>query len=573
MIYSIAKKILRVNKEFKRRFFDQVMRRKLYKFEIDVSNVIPPKVVFDEGLILQIIGSHDKNQIIRTADYQLEGKYYIYRYEIVNIGEEVSKYFSFDYINKYLWDSDIYYRDTVLRPSESADIKVPWEFSRLHQLVVFSIAYYLTGEVKYKEAMIRHLKIFINSNPPMKGINWYYSMEVSIRLTNMILALDICSARDNEQIELIEIESYIRYSISHMMCNVEWRGGIRNNHYFVGLFGLLYASLRYSKDDDYSLLASFANKEINCELNVHILDDGGGAELSTGYHKLNIESLLYFLRVRETHKEILKSIDFIKVLKLLFKYPMCPIELKLRSDDSKSDYFIRVNKAIKFFKSISTSDGEFPLIGDNDSGRIIKLCPLVSGKKMSWSNFNHLLGFDNILKVDESADFITLSTLDNEVVNVELQSMSLLFNHVAKDVSYRYFPSFGLLVVKGDGLFMTIKTSCQGRIIPGHHHDDILSITLNLNGEWLYQDNGTYSYNQNRKCYLENKKNTNHNVSCEDEPDFVFIDDVFGTLNVRSEKKLFFTLIKNNSGVSLYCARDLVVENKNYYPDYYMSLI
>ncbi|EGR0879254.1 hypothetical protein EW110_18535, partial [Vibrio vulnificus] len=68
MIYSIAKKILRVNKEFKRRFFDQIMRRKLYKFELDVSNVIPPKVVFDEGLILQIIDSHDKNQIIRTAD-------------------------------------------------------------------------------------------------------------------------------------------------------------------------------------------------------------------------------------------------------------------------------------------------------------------------------------------------------------------------------------------------------------------------------------------------------------------------------------------------------------------------
>ncbi|EGR0859025.1 hypothetical protein EW131_23440, partial [Vibrio vulnificus] len=85
--------------------------------------------------------------------------------------------------------------------------------------------------------------------------------------------------------------------------------------------------------------------------------------------------------------------------------------------------------------------------------------------------------------------------------------------------------------------------------------------------------NGTYSYNQNRKCYLENKRNTNHNVSYVDKPDFVFFDDVFGTLNVRSEKKLFFTLIKNNSGVSLYCARDLVVENKNYYPDYYMSLI
>ena len=80
-----------------------------------------------------------------------------------------------------LWHRSRYasYLYSARRP---ADLIVYWELNRHHFLISLGIAYWLTNDDKYVDAFCSLVENWIKENPLQHGMNWYYPLEISIRL-------------------------------------------------------------------------------------------------------------------------------------------------------------------------------------------------------------------------------------------------------------------------------------------------------------------------------------------------------------------------------------------------------
>ena len=78
---------------------------------------------------------------------------------------------------------------------EGIDIKVPIELGRLQhltQMAMFAIAEPQLGSTCVREVRNQVLD-FVALNPPRFGVNWIFSMDVGIRVANMLLAVDVAA--------------------------------------------------------------------------------------------------------------------------------------------------------------------------------------------------------------------------------------------------------------------------------------------------------------------------------------------------------------------------------------------
>ncbi|MEZ9779137.1 heparinase II/III family protein [Vibrio cyclitrophicus] len=529
------------------------------RFEGDVQSVFPPLKI--NGIIERI----GKENIIDVVEKQASGLYYIFDYEPYKPVHLSDLWFR-DLYSSYRWNRDHYFRDTKLRPKKLVDIKVPWEASRLYHLSNYAFGYEITNKKHYRDLGLSYLMDFIECNPPNIGINWFYSMEVSIRLINIILFVDVISNKGDKVPE--KVDNYILLSINHILNNLEWRGGVRNNHYYISLFGLLFGCKRFASSKEYQRIYDFALKEIVLETSFHIMDDGGGAELSTGYHKLNLEAIYLFEQV--VGKVIYSDIIFQK--KFYFENLMIPIELKKRklASNQVTEFYSKVDLARGFYASIVNDSSEHPQIGDNDSGCILKQHPY-KNNGYGWSRLCYFL---TRYQADEQHHI-------NEFNHISFYDQSSSFKLLAKGIeikgllSAKSYDNFGLHVIRSDNFLFTVK-DLPGAAIPGHSHDDYMSITLCIGDRWLYRDNGTFSYNKERDEYFEGKRHVNHNVR-------VIDGDITGRLSLSySDSGHFvvmyrdiaiFILAKDDKGFSIYCSDRISVEKKPYFPDYYINKV
>jgi hypothetical protein len=75
-------------------------------------------------------------------------------------------------------------------PDRPGDVRVVWEPARFQHALLLARAYRATHEPAYAEAFLRHVDSFERANPPFRGIHWSVGMEVAIRATNWIFALE-----------------------------------------------------------------------------------------------------------------------------------------------------------------------------------------------------------------------------------------------------------------------------------------------------------------------------------------------------------------------------------------------
>lgn len=551
-------KFSRILKRFKGLFYHTF---RLYKLSLNNERVRSGKaeIVFTDEFISKLCLNYNENNLKEAADKLLSGEYNLFGDTTVKPCDLSELWFT-DFYSGYIWRPNSYFKNTVIRPSENlrADIKVPWESARLHHLVTLALAYRNTGSESYLDKLIQDLESFIQHNPPSIGPNWFYSMEVSIRIFNIKLALDIIHSK-NDKINIEKYSSYLAYSAIHILNNLEWRGGIRNNHYLISLIGLFVISLSFKNSFYFRKSANFSFKEINTELSYHIYKDGGGAEQSTSYHRLNLEMLSYFFEIVNIHDFQFSS--FLQVTSLFGNF-FCPIELKLRRFRCGLSIY---KSAVAFFNILKLDDGSYPLIGDNDSGRIVKLY-----KTGGWHYCNY---FSSFIKLPNHKPGFLLSNkkkfvyLDNDCKS--LLNISIKNNNFDSFL----FEEFGLLVIRSKNTLLSIKLPPKGRVINGHSHEDDYSLCLYCEGEWLYQDNGTYSYNENRELYFLEKSEKSHNVQL---PDFLsgeyevdkYLAASVQNVSVRLNGAVLYIVSIDSNKFQVHMNKEVFLNETEIYPDY-----
>lgn len=409
-----------------------------------------------------------------------------------------------DFKSGYRYDAYRYYSPAKCLKSigdaEKAEIKVPWELGRFYHFPQMAVV--AVFDKDKRESLLREYKNqiydFIISNPYAKCIQWSSAMDVSIRIVNILIAFDIFSQIDTASILDFRFRRrLLGFTAQHgrfIYRHLEY-GKIPSNHYPADLVGLLYAGSYLPKSRITRNWIEFSIKEIVDCVKRQYHEEGTHFEGSTFYHCLTTEFIMFATAMIQ----------------------------RLKKPDWLPDWYLnRLWLAGRFIQDITKQNGELLQVGDNDSGRLLKLSSNdAMGREMMCAYeealFTHMTGeykvkypleyslvkclakssihLDDRLKEEKEYDF-------SLVQNTELPySAEKVFQGKNPESSYlkglmhKYYKEFGIYIMRSERMFVSIvvDTSRYAKLY-GHIHNDKLSVELTLDGENILTDPGSYLY-------------------------------------------------------------------------------
>ncbi|MGQ9819055.1 MAG: heparinase II/III domain-containing protein [Candidatus Kapaibacteriales bacterium] len=414
-----------------------------------------------------------------------------------------------DPLTNYEWAPNFYLN---LNPIEGAEIKQGWELGRMQHLPILAYSFALgkfdgdktKGQIILNEFESQILD-FIATNPPCYSIQWSSPMDVGIRLVNWLVSYDLFHSLDANfsNFFLNEFIDSLYRHILFLLKNLEWSEGLRANHYFANITSLAVASGYIPFSDLQMQLFVFSLQEIINETLYQFSPDGGNFESSLMYHLQVAEMLLlalYFLL--NTSENIQWNLNNFKIEHWYGIKKVKPLKnQKFKFDTNKKKIILpeeftkRVQEIIRFSLSFRKSNNEFDQIGDNDSGRILRLDYFLEANEDKLDNllkFNILWALQkNLMGIQSNTFYEALLSKRNKFFS----SIPIQLKRETKGLTIQYFNHFGLAFAKSKDYFLTFRCGDIGQKGKGgHSHNDQLSITFHYHGKDFIIDPGTFCY-------------------------------------------------------------------------------
>lgn len=382
-----------------------------------------------------------------------------------------------DFKSGYQWNTNIFYSKVREVSSKiGVDIKVPWELSRCQHFGILGAAYQMTKDIKYAKEIRNQIIDWINNNPYCYGPNWACAMDVGIRAANWLMAYDLIKESgvfDHSSIKLI-LKSILHHT-KYLENNLEWTSKLTSNHYLSDIAGLLFISKYFKSYKKSYKVEKFAIAELEKEIYKQTYDDGMNSEGSTSYHRLVLEIFAYcYLLDRKTTSRLTLN------------------------------YKKRLEKMFEFSRLTMKSDGTITQIGDNDSGVFFRF------KDRAILDHSYLLLLENAVlgRFIENQELV--------IKDPELELLKFLEEkdiYKIKNKTSSVFNKSGFYVYKSRDLYLTIYNGPNGQKgNGGHAHNDKLSFTLNIKGEDVFVDPGTYLYTPIPERRNEFRSTSSHNT-------------------------------------------------------------
>ncbi len=361
----------------------------------------------------------------------------------------------------FVWPVKNYYAYSHVVLNRGIDIKFPWELNRVHHFVTLARAYRITRKETYAETLTTQLRSWAHGNPFEKGINWASTMEVAIRAINLMWAyyLLLESKELTREVHVL-FQNLLGGHGVFMARNLENRSAIRGNHYLADLLGLLYAVSFFPSIRIGEKKRRYQAKEFCAEISAQFQADGSNFEGSIPYHALTTEMLLHGYAI-------------------LYKCGGV-------SKEETGKLAGALEKAARFLEICTRPDGLAPLVGDNDSGKIIRLGSL------AVPNNDHrtlLHTIDAVLQLRTGA--------------VEARSR----------LSSAAFPDAGIYVLRDELHYLLVKNSALGTGGKGSHsHNDNLHVEVCIGASSYLVDPGTFTYARSVESRNEMRSTAYHNT-------------------------------------------------------------
>lgn len=416
-----------------------------------------------------------------------------------------------DYKTGYRWNAADWYRPITIAKEEGADIKVPWELSRLEHFPQLAVLYKKFPE-RQKSIIgefINQCVDFISQNPVRRGVNWMCTMDVSIRTANMVMAywmFESVGVAFTDDFSNLFINSIYQHCW-HIYNNLEWSVLLCTNHYLADICGLLYGAAFLRSNRTASKWLEFARKEFSAEIHKQFSPEGSNFEGSTGYHRLAGEMAVYsgLLIKKLARKGICKDLS-----------------------EKEKTLLACIGR---FADAVTGPDGNFVQIGDNDSGRFFRF--LVQGQLMTAAEARNkyrslseyipesdeeryfdehvnstkqlhvaLDGFfeDNVrwYITSQKADIMENAASADKVLSYEKKwriAADPQKNSLSDQLEYIEYPQFGVYIFRSPRLYLCFNGTDNGQKgNAGHAHNDKLSFELWIDNVPVFQDPGTYVY-------------------------------------------------------------------------------
>lgn len=369
-------------------------------------------------------------------------------------------------IGHYRWDEDFetgyhyamcHYSLVRLKGrGAGSDIKLPWETARMQYLFSLGLAFWLTREEKYARKVKDIILDFIHTNPFDCGPNWNVSMEVGIRISNMILAAELIQGADCFDADFYENLASSAYEhLLHIKDNLENVGGRTSNHYLGDVLGLAAVSAAFPTLPDGLNTQKYVVEAIHRELDRQIQPDGSDFEGSTSYHRLVGELFCFMILAARKFGFELTASEKSKLLKMA-----------------------------EFDCALRMSNGLSPQVGDNDSGRVFQLQPEDSRDHGSCVRLLLALAENRTCRTGQCDAFECFMGLGLPELDLDTQRQKAVL-----------FPDFSIARFDDGKIYFLLTNGCPEKVdMGGHAHNDLLSFTLAVNGIEFIVDPGSGEY-------------------------------------------------------------------------------
>jgi hypothetical protein len=298
-----------------------------------------------------------------------------------------------DFKSGHRWAESTWYGRIRFGALPGVDVKVPWELGRMQHLPALAWAYALAaaGEPGFDapEAYAREFRSqvldFIATNPPRFGVNWAMPMDVGIRVASWLAAYDLFRAAGAELDGGFEAElaRAVHAHGAHLVRHLEWNGGARGNHYLADVAGVLFAAAYLPRTGETDAWLAFAVQELVAETEHQFTPDGACFESSTPYHRLSAEMVVYgtalVLGLGAEKRAALAEYD---AALHRARPPLRPAPLAMHpfpggegTSPFGPAYVERLQRMAEFARDVTKPDGAIHQVGDNDSGRFLRLWP------------------------------------------------------------------------------------------------------------------------------------------------------------------------------------------------------
>lgn len=487
----------------------------------DLSELITMLVCNSRGYRPKEYGrTLDERTIIRYADSICQGRMEILgRYTDFLEG---IKWHS-DFTCGYAWDSTLYHTDIKFGNCPGADIKMPWELGRMQFLYPVMNAYNLTCDKRYLNYVTSTLQDWIAKNTAKRGSGWACTMDAGIRAANLCIIYSWLQQQQALDEELaLKIFSLLYGHADYIAHNLEYDSGLTTNHYLADILGLLYIGAffpEFKKSDEW---IAYSLQELISEMKRQVHEEGTDFEASTCYHCLVTEMFLsasILVRNLEPKRRLrIKAYDC-RGFKPLVGPKLKPLgQQEFNLDDPQvfpAWHMSRLEKMLEFIMHITKADGKIPQIGDNDNGRLHKFTLIGQWNPESDRFEEDLLDYRHLLAVGGAA----FKRADFREIGLPYQSECLWYGYEdgvedisgseeaeqhslnsLRKLSSQAYPQFGLYIMRHEDNYMAIRCGDIGQNGQGGHaHNDQLSFVLNVGGEEIFVDPGTYVYSSSSR--------------------------------------------------------------------------
>ncbi len=344
----------------------------------------------------------------------------------------------------------------------------------------------------------------------------------------------------------------------HVISHLEWSEEGRGNHYLADIVGLLFAAAYLPRSIESDAWLAFGARELVAEASGQFLSDGGNVEGSLAYHRLSGELLLFgaalLLGLDDEETEALSQTPakLDGSSRRVLAQATCDVD---GHGALPRVLFTRLAAAAGLSRFATKPSGEIVQWGDNDSGRLVKLQPAwrrvqaelggstsntdvetacgeaelvenVLDHRSFVSAAAALTGRDDLsrwagpwlearvasalagrrtvpvtetLVGVEPADAVSLEDVLASIASLPVEARR--FTELAVEpglldgVVHVAYPDFGHYVVVGPRFFLAVR--CPRReygAAPGHCHDDVLAVELQVDRRNLLADPGTFVY-------------------------------------------------------------------------------
>jgi len=395
----------------------------------------------------------------KAADQVLGGQFDLLGYRGVIVG------------NPPAWDRDpvherhaphAYWANVPYLDPAIGDHKVIWELNRHQHFLTLGTAYWLTGDVRYRDGFVRHLEGWLRQNPPLAGINWASMLELAFRAMSWTWALEFFAfdAERDASPWLVDLLVGLDAQLSHIANNLSTYFS-PNTHLSGEALALYTVSTALPELRHSPVRAAIGRSVLLRESERQVLGDGGHAELSPHYHRY--------------------STDF---------YLLACLVARAAGDGAAAAFERTARRQAAYLRTIADDEGRLPLIGDDDGGRLFRFDNRPAWDASTTLSVAAAVLADPTLAVRPATPEVFWILGERRAADPRAETTAWP-SHLLAESGYFVSRSPG-------GNHLIFDAGPHGFLNGGHAHSDALSVVLTVGGRPLFVDPGTATYTMDR---------------------------------------------------------------------------